>query len=93
MTRSNSQSEGADGFGSGIQPTAEMKDGREKRNTLGVEKRSAAETILLVNWQPANMLITKFLYDQEKTGSRTICIACERRCWLRSPCSAIGHGR
>lgn len=32
---------------------------------LGVEKRSAAETILLVNWQPANTLITKFLYGRE----------------------------
>lgn len=43
-----------------------MKGRREKGNILGVEKCSAVETILLVNWQPANTLITKLLYGQEK---------------------------
>lgn len=43
-----------------------MKSRREKANRLGVKKHSSAETILLVNWQPANTLITKLLYGQEK---------------------------
>lgn len=58
----NSQSKGADGSSG----ATEMKGRREKGNILGVGKHSAAQTILLVNWQPATRLITKLLYGQEK---------------------------
>lgn len=59
-----------------------MKGRREKGNILGVEKHSAAETILLVNWQPDNTLITKLLYGQEKK------LAVEQFVFLlkRTPC-------
>lgn len=62
----HSQNEEADGFSSGTGLTAEMKGRREKGNRSGVEKHLAAETILLVNWQPANTLITKLLHGQDK---------------------------
>lgn len=39
---------------------------RGTADTLRVEKPLAAETALLVNWQQANTLITKFLDGQEK---------------------------
>lgn len=44
------------------------RDERQERkgNTRGVEKPLAAKTVLLVNWQQANTLITKLLYGQEK---------------------------
>lgn len=45
-----------------------MKGSTEKGNILGVGKHSAAQTILLVNWQPATRLITKLLYGQEKNN-------------------------
>lgn len=65
-TRSHSQNGEADGFSSGTGLTAEMKGTREKGNRSGMEKHSAAQTILLVNWQPANTLITKLLHGQDK---------------------------
>lgn len=58
------QSAGADGSSG----ATEMKGSTEKGNILGVGKHSAAQTILLVNWQPATRLITKLLYGQEKNN-------------------------
>lgn len=42
-----------------------------KGNALGVEKPLAAKTVLLVNWQQANTLITKLLDGQEKHWQRS----------------------
>lgn len=58
------RSAGADGSSG----ATEMKGSTEKGNILGVGKHCAAQTILLVNWQPATRLITKLLYGQEKNN-------------------------
>lgn len=49
------------------------RDERQDRkgNTLGAEKPLAAKTVLLVNWQQANTLITKLLDGQEKHWQRS----------------------
>lgn len=61
-----SWSEGADGWSGGIPPNCRDERQERKGNTRGVEKPLAAKTVLLVNWQQANTLITKLLYGQEK---------------------------